>query len=104
MRPVTISQTGVGQSVVVPLDVRLDPFSVFLDALLSGGTATYNIEYTNDDVWSGVAPTNWTPVASMSALSASGVGSLAAPVRGVRINVTAAAGGTVTLRIVQAGH
>lgn len=101
MRPITlVGSAGVGQSAVCPLDIHSDPFSVFLDAIVSG-TVIYNIEYTNDDVWN-TTPTNWVAVASMSALSAAAQGSLAAPVRAVRINQTSGAG-QVTLRIVQAG-
>lgn len=101
MRPITlVGSAGVGQSAVCPLDIHSDPFSVFLDAIITG-TVTYNVEFTNDDIWN-VTPTNWTAVASMSALAIAAQGSLSAPVRAIRINQTAGTG-QVTLRIVQAG-
>jgi hypothetical protein len=100
MRPITTQASGIGFGTLIPLDMYQTPFEVSLDCIISG-TVTYNIEYTNDDVWN-VTPTDWTPVSSMSGLSANAFGTLTSPVRGLHINITAGTG-SVTLRVIQAG-
>lgn len=109
MQPIVVTQAGVGQSAPVPLDHHKSPFAVTLDAVVSG-SATYNIEYTNDPLqpteqgWQSGQPSQWTPVAAnVTGATANQLATLGPnPYRAVRINQTAGTG-SVTLRVIQAG-
>jgi hypothetical protein len=103
MRPVTLSQTGVGNSVPIPVDIYLTPFNVTLSVEVTG-TVTYSVVWTTDDVWNiAAANLNWNPAASnLTAATTNQVGSLISPVTAVQLQVTAGTG-TATLRVVQAG-
>lgn len=101
MRPVFISQTGVGATRWVNPSWHVAPFSLNIAVEVSG-TATFNIETTNDDYFT--PPVGTVNVQPTSVSSATGAVSLAltAPVLGWRINVTSGTG-TVTAQAVQAG-
>jgi hypothetical protein len=103
MRPVNITQTGVGNSVPVPLDLYQRPFEVTL-AVEVTGTVTYSVVWTTDDVWNVPAGSlNWNPAASnLTAATTSQVGSLISPVTAVQLQVTAGTG-TAFMRVIQAG-
>lgn len=99
MRPVVIKKSGTGTSNWIPLDFKQSPFSVGLGCVV-GGTITYDIEHTFDDVYDPAV----TPVAfkhaTLVAQTANKDGNYAFPVRAVRINNTAGTGDT-TLTILQ---
>ena len=97
MRPKTISVTGVGQSVVFPLDYTKKPFNVSLHVEPAGNTVT--VQYTPDNVLAGATPT-WYAVTGMSGVTGNTAGNLAFPVMAVRIDQTLGAG-TSTLKILQ---
>lgn len=103
MRPVTLSQTGVGNSVPIPVDIYLTPFNVTLTVEVTG-TVTYSVVWTTDDVWNIPAGSlNWQPAAAnLTAATTTQVGSLVSPVTAIQLQVTAGTG-TATLRVVQAG-
>lgn len=96
MRPVTVSQTGTGQTVPVPMDREQAPFTVGIGCVVTG-TATYNVEHTLDDP--GVSPT-WFQHPVLNAQTASASNSYSFPVRAIRLNVTAGSG-TVAMTLVQ---
>jgi uncharacterized PurR-regulated membrane protein YhhQ (DUF165 family) len=105
-RPVRVTVGAVAASNVIPLNnLSGSPFNVGLFADLSaGGSATYSVEYTYNDVFADsftAAGATWTAVSGMSGAIADSSGSLTAPVVAVRLNVTVWASGTVTLTIVQ---
>lgn len=105
-RPVTRTVSSAASSDVVALNHQgPNPFNVSLLADVSaGGTLTYTVEYTLDDVFAnGYAPASgvWTAVTGMSAQTADVAGSLAYPVTGVRVRVSAYTSGSVTLTVVQ---
>lgn len=102
MRPIRVSQTGVGTSQVVPLDYRVSPTNVAIGCILSG-TATYTIEHTFDDVFSPTfnpATATWLPNAGLTAKTASADGNYVVPPTAVRINI-ASGTGTVTMVVIQ---
>lgn len=104
MRPITLAITGTGQSVPIPLDGYITPFQVTLQTLV-GGTVSYSIEVTNDNVFAaGYNPAtgNWSAVTGLSTLTAAGQATLISPVAAVRIN-QASGSGTTTLIVRQAG-
>ncbi|MEN9419826.1 MAG: hypothetical protein RI988_3447 [Pseudomonadota bacterium] len=104
MRPVTVSQTGIGSSAVVPMDIALNPFNVGV-AVKVTGTVTYTVEHTFDDVFAAnftPASATWFPHTTLASLSANAVSNYAFAVRGIRITVTAGTG-TAALTLVQSG-
>lgn len=106
-RPVTRTVSGAtGTSAVVALNTLAPvPFNVGLLADVSaGGSLTYSVEYTFDDVQANSynpATGVWNAVSGMGAQTADATGSLAFPVTGVRLNVTAWTSGSVTLTVLQ---
>lgn len=121
MRPVTLTQTGAGNTLPCPMDVRLVPFNVGLQAWItanpsptpspspSPGADGYVVETTDSDVWA--LPQNLLWTLHPSFVDSGGtevpktenwIGNLAFPATAVRLRVT---GGdlTVQLRIVQSG-
>ena len=104
-RPIKVGVNAVASSNAIPLDLSLTPFSVALAADVSaGGTLTYFVEQTFDDVFSPTfnpANATWFTVFTASADQA---GSLTAPATAVRLRVSAYTSGTVTLTIIQSGY
>lgn len=104
MRPIRITQTGVGTSQVIPIDQYLNPTDIGLGVEVQGA-ATYTIEHTFDDVFDPTfnpATASWFPHPTLVALSANADGNYAFPPSACRINQTAGAGSTV-LNLIQAG-
>lgn len=50
MRRVVQTVTGVGNSPAIPMDHRAQFFNVGIEAVVSA-TATYNVQYTLDDIY-----------------------------------------------------
>lgn len=104
MRQSSVTQSGVGRSAVIPPDRYTQPVNISLTAIVTPA-ATYNIEYTYDDVF---APTftpagaTWFIHATFSAQTTTKDGNLAFPVTGISINQTAGAG-SVKLLVTEAG-
>lgn len=100
MRPIEVSQTGVGTSAAIPLDIHGRPeVSLQVNAT---GTVTWKVEQTlNDPAGSPV----WFdhPDANMVAQTVSRQGNYAYIPRAVRLNVTAGTG-TAQLTVIQAGR
>lgn len=105
MRPVTVSVTGVGSSAPIPMDVYLNPFNVSMQCTVNG-VVTYNVEWTNDDIWApGYNPAtgNWfAAAANLTGATTAQTGTLISPVTAIRIRNSAGAG-TSTMRVVQSG-
>lgn len=101
MMPQVVTVTSVAASPWIPLNYHQTPFNVGFGVVISAGTATYTVQHTFDNVFD---PTV-TPVAfdnaSSTAQTANDDGNYAFPVRAVRLNVTAAAGATVTMTLLQ---
>lgn len=107
MRPITILQTNVGDSVAVPLDLYLNPFNATIQCVITGGP-TYTVQYTNDNVYAVgyvAAAGNWFNLAGITAAVANAVDSLISPVTAIRLRVTAVGAPTdsVQMRVTQAG-
>lgn len=98
MRPIKISQTGVGASVPAVVDREQQTFAVGFGAVVTG-TATYTIEHTYDDPLQST-PVTWFPHATVVAQTASKDGGYNLPVAAIRINITAGTG-SVALTVLQ---
>lgn len=90
MHSYTTSATAVATSTPVNMGLGGPTLALGYQAVVSG-TSTYNVEVTLNG-------TTWTAVAS--GLSANSVGSIAYPVVGIRLNLTAGTG-TVTLTVLE---
>ena len=104
MRPMTLTVTGVTSSSVAPMNVNTSPFNVGF-GITVGGTITYKVQHTFDDVWSPTfnpATANWFDHPTITGLSAAADGNYAFPVTAIRITGTAGSG-TATMRLIQAG-
>ena len=105
MPAIVLSKTGTGSSAFAIPDWFQNPFNVGLQAVVTGTVSSFAVEYTLDDTTadSYVASSgNWTPVGTMTALSATTWGVLTTPCRGIRVTITTGTG-SVALSIQQAG-
>jgi hypothetical protein len=107
-RPISQTITTTGATSPVGLDWMIAPFDCLVTVIIpSGSTATYSLQYTQDDL-NGVPPApaftaataNWVTDPTMSALSVTSQVSLNTPYMFIRLNVSALSG-TLLLRIVQ---
>ena len=107
-RPVRVSLGAVGVSAPIPLNNYSTPFNVGIGCDLSaGGSATYTVQYTYDDVFaSNFVPASaaWFDLTGITAQTADKDGSIISPVTAVRLNVTVWGAGTVTMTVIQAGN
>ena len=101
MRPKKVTVTGVAISNWLPVDYKQDPMNLSVGCVLVSGTATYSVEYTYDEIFD----TTVTPVAfSLAAITAATTskdGSINAPVRAIRLNVTAGSSPVVSMTMLQ---
>lgn len=99
MRRVVNTVTGVANSPVIPMDHRAQFFNVGIEAVVSA-TATYNVQFTLDDVYNSAITPTWFNITGFTGATASAVGNLTIPCSAIRLNVTASTG-TVTLTLLQ---
>ena len=105
MRSVIVTTSGVSKSNAVPMNISSDVFSVSV-AVVVASAATYNVEHTYDDIFAAgfvqTSATWWNNSALAAGQTTSKEAFYTNPVRAIRINQTAGAGGT-TATIVQSG-
>ena len=103
MRPLQpISLTTVTTSAWIPLDIYTNSPNVTIDLSLTGGTATFQVDFTDDDPFNPAI----TPVVAGQAVasaSANSVTHLTYVPRAIRLNVTVVSGATVTMKVTQQG-
>ncbi len=100
MRPQVITKSSSGTTAWIPVDYKQSPFNVGFGVVVSG-TLTYDIEHTFDDVFdSTVTPTAFKH-ATVVSQTTNKDGSYTAPVRAIRLNVTAFTAGSATLTLLQ---
>jgi hypothetical protein len=105
MRPIRVTQSGPGQSQVIPIDQYLNPTDIGLGVNIVGVVTDVSIEHTFDDVWDenfNPATATWYPHPTLVNLSADADGNYAFPPTACRINQAAGAGDTI-LSVIQAG-
>lgn len=104
MQPIRKSQTGVGTTDWIPMDIHRDPFNAGFGVVVDG-TATYSVEHTfwpNIFTDATVPADEVFPHETITAQTDNADGNYAFPVTAVRLNVTAG-DGTAELTIIQAG-
>jgi hypothetical protein len=104
MRPVTLSQTGVGSTAVLVPDVAPNPFNMGIGVRVNG-TVNYTVEHTFDDIFATTfnpGTATWFPHTTLVAQTANAVGNYAFAVRGIRLTVNSGTG-SATATFVQSG-
>lgn len=97
---VTTAQNFTGSTNAIPMDHRAQFFNVGIEVLVSA-TATYNVQYTLDDVYnSAIVPTWFNMPAPFTGATASAAGNFTIPCSAIRLNVTANTG-ILTLTLLQ---
>ncbi len=92
MRPVKVTQSGVGTSAIIPLDYTQAPFNVGIGTVLSSGSATWSVQHTFDDVQDSTVTPVWFNNSGINAVTANTDGNYAFPIRAIRLNVTLGTG------------
>ena len=100
MRQQVVSQTGVGSSAIIPMNLDSTPFNVGF-GVIATGTVTYTVQHTFDNPWTTTSPT-WFDHPTVAAETANADGNYAFPVAAIKVAVTAGSG-TAQLTVIQAG-
>ena len=100
MRQQVVSQTGVGSSQIIPMNLDSTPFNVGFGVVLTN-SATYTVQHTFDNPWTTANPT-WFNHPTVLDEIANADGNYAFPVAAIKVAVTSGAG-TATLTVIQAG-
>ena len=98
------TQTGVGSSAIVPLDLYISPFNIGFGVVVSG-TVTYTVQHTFDNVFASnysISTGNWFNHPVVAGQTANADGNYAFPITAMRLTVTAGTG-TATISAAQAG-
>lgn len=101
MRQQVVSQTGVGSSAIIPMNLDSTPFNVGF-GVVATGTVTYTIQHTFDNPWTTTSPVWFNHPTVAAVVSTNSDGNYAFPVAAVKVVVTAGAG-TAQLTLIQAG-
>lgn len=102
MRPVDVIVSTISSSNWIPLDITENPSSISIGCRLrAAATATFGVEYTYDDPFDPVtAPVSFGYLTGIpSGTTANKDTQLAAPIRAVRLTVTAVTGSGVKMTI-----
>lgn len=99
---VEVGTNGVGGSIPIPLDQYISPFNVSLGVIIGSGTADVTIQYTFDDVWTGIGEHTWLPHPDLTNVTANADGTFISPVTACRI-LTNSGTDPVLFEVIQAG-
>ena len=107
-RPIRVTVSSAAASAVIPMNTYAVPFNVGIGCDVSaGGTLTYTVQHTFDDVQSptfSAATATWFSNSTIVAQTADKDGNYAYPVTAIRLLVTAWTSGSVTMTVIQSGH
>lgn len=99
MKLQTVSQTGVGSSSPIVMNLNTSPFNVGF-GVVKTGTVDFTVQHTFDDPTVGF--TTWFPHPTVAAQIANADGNYAFPVTAIRVTMNSG-DGTVTLKLIQSG-
>lgn len=97
---------GTGASRPIPLDLHIVPFAVSFRSRIASGTATYKLQYTYDDVFTSTwadGTQTWQDSPTMTGQTGTSDAAINDPIIAARLAITTA-GGSVEMRVVQAGN
>lgn len=101
MRQQIVSQTGIGSSATIPMNLDSTPFNVGFGVVVTDGTPTYTVQHTFDNPWETASPT-WFNHPTVVNETADADGNYAFPVAAIKVAITSGTG-SVQLTIIQAG-
>lgn len=102
MRRQIITVGSAGSSVAIPVDYRAQVFNIGVGCVVNGGgTLTYKIQYTYDDIYDPTVVPTWFDHATITGKTANFDGSIVTPCAAVRLTVTAYTSGSVTATFLQ---
>ena len=101
MRQQVVSQTGVGSSTTIPMNLDSTPFNVGF-GVVATGTVTYTVQHSFDNPWTTASPTWFDHPTVQGIISTDADGNYAFPVAAIKVAVVSGAG-TATLTVIQAG-
>jgi hypothetical protein len=85
----------------IPVDYLQTPFSVGFGVSLGGGVMTFKVQHTFDNPFDPTITPTWFDHPTVTGKTADTDGNYAAPVRAIRLNVTAWTSGTATMNVLQ---
>lgn len=86
----------------IPVDYMASNFNVGFGVVINGGgTLTYSIEHTFDNVFDPAITPTWFTHVSVSGETTNQDGNYTSPIRALRLNVTAWTSGSATLSVLQ---
>ncbi len=100
-----LTASDAAPSQVYPTNTLITPFNIGLGGRVTGGTPTWQVQHTFDDVFSPTfdpGTATWYTHSSLTGQTGAADGNYAFPVTGIRVRVTAGTG-TVALTVVPAG-
>lgn len=103
---ITVGNSAYAEGVMFVADMESNPFSIGFAGILASGSPTYTVQQTYDDVlaktysYSSTSNT-WFNHATVAAKTTNFEGTYTAPVRGIKLTLSAA--GAVTLKLLQTG-
>lgn len=106
MRRKAVSLTTVAVSLPIPVNHYSDNGSIGVGVKIVGGTATYSVQHTFDDVFAtgfNPATAKWFDHETLVGQTADKDGNYFAFPMAIRLNVTAIAGATVTMALIAGG-
>lgn len=101
----TLTRAETGTSDWIIVNPKVEPFILAVTGdISSGGSMTYTVEYTIDDL-SDETDTSGTALdlPNFAGLTATATKAVVAPIKAVRVNITSYSSGTFTLKVRQAG-
>jgi hypothetical protein len=101
MRQQVVSQTGVGSSTIIPMNLDSTPFNVGFGVVVTGAV-TYTVQHTFDNPWTTAVPVWFDHPTVAGIISLNADGNYAFPVAAIKVVVTADTG-TAQLTVIQAG-
>lgn len=103
MRRQTITVGSATSSAAIPVDNRAATFAIGIGCVVNGGgTLTYKVQHTFDDVFNSAVTPTWFDHSVIAAQTANKDGNYAFPIQAVRLTVTAYTSGSVTATFLQA--
>ena len=103
MRRQIVTVGSATSSAAIPVDYRAQNFQIGLGCVVNGGgTLTYKIQHTFDDIFDASVTPTWFDHANVTGQTANKDGNYAFPIAAIRLTVTAYTSGSVTLTIMQA--
>ena len=102
MRRQIVTVGALGSSAAIPVDYRAQNFQIGFGCVVSaGGTLTYKMQHTFDDIYDPAVVPTWFDHSSVIAQTVNKDGNYAFPVAAVRLTTTAYTSGTVTVTLLQ---